>query len=166
MQRSLLDEFRASCDFQVAKRFQSRRWIEMSVEYTDAPAPRPASTEADKMPCPYCGHLLPKDAESCDRCDWTRSATAETAEGKASDAVAVILSVIPGLGHIYKGHRLAGFLWMAGAIPVGIFVFLAAIASAGFGLGLFFFYLIAVMLHAYAVDDRVAPPKEDEGEEY
>src|SRR5256886_8254358 len=41
-------------------------------------------------------------------------------EGKASDAVAVLLSIIPGLGHIYKGHRLAGFLWMAGAIPAGI----------------------------------------------
>jgi hypothetical protein len=54
---------------------------------------------------------------------------------------------------------------MAAAVPAGIFVFLAAIASAGFGLGLFFFYLIAVMLHAYAVDDRVVP-KVDEGEEY
>ena len=117
------------------------------------------------MPCPYCGHFLSRDATSCDRCDWTRSAT-QTAEGKASDAVAVLLSIIPGLGHIYKGHRLAGFLWMFGAIPVGIFVFLAAFASAGFGLGLFFFYLTAVMLHAYAVDDRVGPPKEDEGEEY
>src|SRR6059036_2732101 len=85
------------------------------------------------MPCPYCGHLLPKDAESCDRCDWTHSGATETAEGKASDAVAVILSVIPGLGHIHKGHKLAGFLWMAGAIPVGIFVFLAAIASADSG---------------------------------
>ena len=138
----------------------------MKVEYTDAPPSRPEPTAGDKMPCPYCGHPLPKDAESCDRCDWTRSGTTETAEGKASDAVAVILSVIPGLGHIYKGHKLAGFLWMAGAIPVGIFVFLAAIASAGFGIGLFFFYLIAVMLHAYAVDDRVVAPREDEGEEY
>lgn len=138
----------------------------MSVDYTDAPAIQPASGGAGKMPCPYCGHLLPKDAQSCDRCDWTRSATAETAEGKASDAVAVLLSIIPGLGHIYKGHKLAGFLWMAGAVPAGIFVFLAAIASAGFGFGLFFFYLIAVMLHAYAVDDRVAPPKPDDGEEY
>jgi len=80
--------------------------------------------------------------------------------------MAVLLSIIPGLGHIYKGHRLAGFLWMAGAVPAGIFVFLAAIASAGFGAGLFFFYLIAVMLHAYAVDDRVIPSKEDEGEQY
>src|SRR4029453_11842841 len=138
----------------------------MKVEYTDAPTAAPEQSTGDKMACPYCGHLLPKDAERCDRCDWTRSATAETAHGKASDAVAVLLSIIPGLGHIYKGHRLAGFLWMAGAVPAGIFVFLAAIASAGFGLGLFFFYLIAVMLHAYAVDDRIVPPKEDEGEEY
>jgi hypothetical protein len=137
----------------------------MSVEYTDAPTARPTPAGADKIPCLYCGHLLPKNAESCDQCDWTRRAT-ETAEGKASDAVAVVLSIIPGLGHIYKGHRLAGLLWMAGAVPVGIFVFLAAFASAGFGLGLFFFYLIAVMLHAYAVDDRVVPLKEDEGEEY
>jgi hypothetical protein len=139
--------------------------IKMSVEYTDAPTTRPEPSTGDKMPCPYCGHLLPKDATSCDRCDWTRGAT-ETAEGKASDAIAVIFSIIPGLGHIYKGHKLAGFLWMFGAIPVGIFVLLAAFASAGWGLGLFFFYLIAVMLHAYAVDDRVVSPKEDEGEEY
>jgi hypothetical protein len=152
----LLDEFSLSCE---------PSETEMSVEYTDAPVAQPESTTGDKMPCPFCGHLLPKDAQSCDRCDWTRSAT-ETAEGKASDAIAVIFSIIPGLGHIYKGHKLAGFLWMFGAIPVGIFVLLAAFASAGWGLGLFFFYLIAVMLHAYAVHDRVAPPREDEGEEY
>ena len=79
--------------------------------------------------------------------------------------MAILLSVIPGLGHIYKGHKLAGFLWMLGAIPVGIFVLLAAIASAGFGIGLFFFYLIAVMLHAYAIEDRIVPTK-DEGEQY
>jgi hypothetical protein len=137
----------------------------MSVEYTDAPATRSEPAAEGKMACPFCGHLLPKDAQSCDRCDWKRGAT-ETAEGKASDAVAVILSIIPGLGHIYKGHKLVGFLWMIGAIPVGIFVLLAAFASAGWGLGLFFFYLGAVMLHAYAVDDRVVTPKEDEGEEY
>ncbi len=90
----------------------------------------------------------------------------ETAEGKASDLVAVMFSIVPGLGHIYKGHIFAGLLWMIGAIPVGIFVFLAAFASAGWGLGLFFFYLAAAMLHAYGIEDRVVPPKEDEGEEY
>ena len=79
--------------------------------------------------------------------------------------MAILLSIVPGLGHIYKGHKLVGFLWMLGAIPAGIFVFLAAIASAGFGAGLFFFYMAAAMLHAYAVEDRVVP-KEDEGEQY
>ena len=136
-----------------------------NIEYTDAPPTRPEPVAGDKMACPFCGHLLPKDAERCDRCDWTRTAKTETAEGKASDAVAVLFSIIPGLGHIYKGHIMAGFLWMLGAIPVGIFVLLAAFASAGWGLGLFFFYLAAVMLHAYAVHDRVVT-KKDEGEEY
>ena len=138
----------------------------MNVEYTDAPRTQAEPPPGNTLPCPYCGHLLPKDAQHCDKCDWTRGVPTETAEGKASDAVAVILSIIPGLGHIYKGHKLAGFLWMAGAIPVGIFVLLAAFASAGWGLGLFFFYLGAVMLSAYGVEDWIVPPKEDEGEEY
>jgi uncharacterized protein (DUF983 family) len=137
----------------------------MNVEYTDAPPARPEPRTDDKMACPYCGHLLPKDAQRCDRCDWKRGKE-EPADATASDAVAIILSIIPGLGHIYKGHKLAGFLWMFGAIPVGLFVLLAAFASAGWGLGLFFFYLGAVMLHAYGVEDRIVPPKEDEGEEY
>src|SRR5438552_1331136 len=84
----------------------------MNVEYTDAPTAKPALGDANNIPCPYCGHLLPRDATSCDHCDWTRSAT-EPAEGKASDAVAVLLSIIPGLGTIYKGHKLAGCLWIA-----------------------------------------------------
>jgi hypothetical protein len=137
----------------------------MNVEYTDAPPARPESPQGDTLPCPQCGHPLPRDAEHCDKCDWKHGVPVQTAEGKASDAVAVILSIIPGLGHIYKGHKLAGFLWMFCAIPVGLFVLLAAFASAGWGLGLFFFYLGAVMLHAYAVDDRIQT-KEDEGEEY
>jgi hypothetical protein len=134
------------------------------LEYTDAPTAEPAAGEADKMPCPYCGHLLPKNADRCDRCDWTRQET-QSAEGKASDAIAVILSIIPGLGHIYKGHKLAGLLWMAGAVPAGIFVLIAAFASAGFGAALFFLYLIACMIHVWGIEDWVVP-KEDEGEQY
>jgi hypothetical protein len=79
----------------------------VKVEYTDAPQAAPELSTGDKMPCPYCGHLLPRNAERCDRCDWVRGAT-QTAEGKASDAVAVMFSIIPGLGHIYKGHIFAG----------------------------------------------------------
>lgn len=134
------------------------------MEYTDAPSIQSPVGLPDKMSCPYCGHLLPKNAQKCDQCDWTRAET-ETAEGKASDAIAVILSIIPGLGHIYKGHKLAGFLWMAGAIPAGIFVFVAAFASAGFGIGLFFLYLIACMIHVWGIEDWVVPTK-DEGEQY
>jgi|SRR5450432_4671581 hypothetical protein len=120
--------------------------------------------QSDEMPCPYCGHMISKNAQACDQCDWTRTDT-ETAEGKASDAIAVLLSVIPGLGHIYKGHKLAGVLWMFGAIPVGVFVLIAAFASAGFGIGLFFFYLIACMINVWGIEDWVKP-KEDQGEQY
>jgi hypothetical protein len=133
------------------------------LEYTDAPI-QEQEFSTDTMQCPYCGHTLPKGAQRCDQCDWTREAT-ETAEGKASDAMAVILSIIPGLGHIYKGHKLAGFLWMAGALPAGLFVLIAAFASAGFGAALFFLYLIACMIHVWGIDDWVVP-KEDEGEQY
>src|SRR6266542_4421339 len=56
---SLLDEFSAPCEPSM---------IEMSVEYTDAPTTRPEPDAADKMPCPYCGHLLPKDAQSDRNC--------------------------------------------------------------------------------------------------
>jgi len=89
------------------------------MEYTDAPSIADPMGDADQMPCPYCGHILSKDAQRCDQCDWTRGAT-ETVEGKASDAVAVMLSVIPGLGHIYKGHKLVGALIMFIGTPLAI----------------------------------------------
>ena len=79
--------------------------------------------------------------------------------------MAVILSIVPGLGHIYKGHKLTGFLWMFGAIPAGIVVLIAAFASAGFGAALFFLYLIACMIHVWGIEDRIVP-KKDEGEQY
>src|SRR5213080_4462205 len=105
----------------------------MSVKYTDAPPAHPESSAGDKMPCPYCGHLLPSDAQGCDRCDWTRSEK-ETAEGKASDAVAVMLSIIPGLGQMYKGNKLVGSLILFVGTPMAIGI--AALTftfTAGFG---------------------------------
>src|SRR5437773_10681778 len=135
--------------------------FEMSVEYTDAPPTHPESSAGDKMPCPYCGHLLPSDAQSCDRCDWTRSEK-ETAEGKASDAFAVLLSIIPGLGHIYKGHKLVGMLLMFVATPMAVgLALLAATATAGFAVLLLPLYWLAVMFHVYGIEGRVGPPKND-----
>lgn len=136
------------------------------VEYTDAPTTQIPAEQADKMPCPYCGHLLPKDAQACDQCDWTRADT-QTAEGKASDAVAVLLSVVPGLGHIYKGYRLLGALIMLVGTPMAIgAALLAATGTAGFALLLLPLYWFAVMFHVWGIEDRVVPSERDEGEQY
>jgi hypothetical protein len=118
------------------------------------------------MNCPLCGQVLPKEAQSCDRCDWVRAPDTETAEGKASDLVAVMLSVVPGLGHVYKGHKLLGLLFVTGAFGAILLGALAATATAGFGLALIPIYWFAVMFHVYGVEDKIAPTVKDEGEEY
>lgn len=135
------------------------------MEYTDAPTSEPPVT-ADTMACPLCGHVLPKDAEACDRCDWVRAPDTDTAEGKASDAVAVMLSVVPGLGHVYKGYKLLGLLFVIGAFGAILLGGLAATATAGFGLALIPIYWFAVMFHVYGIEDRAATTVKDEGEEY
>ena len=135
------------------------------MEYTDAPTAEPAIA-ADAMTCPLCGSVLPKDAKSCDRCDWVRAPDTETAEGKASDLVAVMLSVVPGLGHVYKGYKLLGLLFVIGAFGAILVGALAATASAGFGLALIPIYWFGVMFHVYGVEDKIAPTAKDEGEEY
>jgi hypothetical protein len=135
------------------------------MEYTDAPTQAESVLPPGTMACPYCGTVLPQKAEACTNCDWTREATIP-AEPKASDAMAVLLSIIPGLGHIYKGHRVTGALLMLLITPVAIaFSFLAAFASAGFGLGMLVFYWLAVMIHAWAAEDRIGD-RPDEGEQY
>ena len=91
----------------------------------------------------------------------------ETAEGKASDAIAVLLSVLPGLGHIYKGHKLIGMLLIFVGTPMAVgLAALIATGTAGFGVALLPVYWLAVMVHVYAVKDRVLAPSNDDGEEY
>lgn len=135
------------------------------MEYTDAPTLEPP-VSADTMECPLCGHILPKDAQRCDRCDWRRHNETVTAEPQASDAIAALLSIVPGLGHVYKGHKMIGLLFIFIISPlVFFFALLAAIASAGFGFGLFFLYWAGVAIHAYAAEDKVTPGA-DAGEQY
>ena len=136
------------------------------MEYTDAPTSEMALA-ADPRSCPVCGYTLPGDAKHCPHCNWVRGSSAgETAEGQASDVVAVILSVIPGLGHVYKGQRLLGLIFVIGAFGAVLGGALAATATAGFGLFLIPIYWFAVMFHVYSIEDRVAPNVVDEGEEY
>ena len=135
------------------------------MEYTDAPTSEGA-VAADTRRCPLCGHALPKDAESCSHCDWVHRPDADTAEGKASDLVAVMLSVVPGLGHVYKGYKLLGLLFVIGAFGAILLGALAATATAGFGLALIPIYWFAVMFHVYGIEDHAATAAKDEGEEY
>ncbi len=88
-------------------------------------------------------------------------------EGKASDAVAVLLSILPGLGHIYKGHRLVGLLLMFLGTPAAVGgAFLLATGTAGFGALILPVFWLIVMVHVYAIQDRIQPKEVDEGEEY
>ncbi len=139
-----------------------------TLEYTDAPPAEQPTTEAagGTIQCPQCGTTLETNAERCTHCDWTRMGEPETAEGKASDAVAVMLSVIPGLGHIYKGHKFAGLVLIL-ATPMAVAIaLLAATGTAGFGLALLPIYWFGVMFHVYGVQDRILPGTQDEGEEF
>ena len=110
------------------------------------------------MQCPFCGTTLADDAASCNNCDWTRQGQLETAEGKASDAIAVLLSVVPGLGHIYKGHKLLGAILMIGTLFALFGCVVIATATALWGLLLLPIYWAGVMLHVYWLDDRTGPP--------
>src|SRR5437660_1964466 len=134
------------------------------MEYTDAP-PQPEIVSWDTLQCPFCGTTLPPNATACTSCDWTLEAT-KPAEPKASDAMAILLSMIPGLGHIYKGHRVVGAVILLIVTPIAfVFGVLAAIASAGFGIGLLVFYWIGVMIHSWVIDDRVTAPPDVGGQD-
>lgn len=106
--------------------------------------------------CPLCGTpLAPENPKACPRCDWVAVPGTDSAGGSFRDRVAVCLSVIPGLGHIYKGHRLTGALYMIGSVFAFAFCFLAATASAGWGLFLLPLYWLGIMLQVYFLEDRI-----------
>jgi hypothetical protein len=118
------------------------------------------STTTTTGACPLCGAPLnPQNPSACEKCDWTSASSIQQATGTFRDRTAVALSVIPGLGHIYKGHRLSGALYMMGA---GFAIFAAIVAStatAGFGILLLPLYWLGVMLHVFYVEDLVVTGK-------
>ncbi|MGH8095048.1 MAG: hypothetical protein ACREIF_16505 [Chthoniobacterales bacterium] len=116
------------------------------LEYTDAP-----TSESTEQPL---------------QTPTAASGLLETAEGRASDLVAVALSIVPGLGHIYKGYRFIGVLLMFVGTPLAFgAALLIATGTAGFGFFLLPIYWIAVMIHVWAIPDRVTPTS-NEGEQY
>ena len=138
-----------------------------TLEYTDAPETETVpAAQGGTTQCPQCGTTLPVNAEQCPNCNWHRIGKPETAEGQASDMVAVMLSVIPGLGHIYKGHKLAGLILIIATPMAVLAAALAATGTAGFGLGLLPIYWFGVMFHVYGIDDRAVSASQDVSEEY
>jgi hypothetical protein len=110
--------------------------------------------------CPLCGTTLdPANPNECPKCDWTLGYRRRQASagGTNRDLIAVVISAIPGLGHIYKGHLLTGSLLMLGGLFAIVACALAATASAGFGLLLIPLYWAGVMMQVFWLEDRKAP---------
>lgn len=77
---------------------------------------------------------------------------------KSRNVIAAISSIIPGLGHIYKGQYRIG----AGLMIISPFLIWVALilgfATAGIGLLIPFFFLMAIGWHAYTVEDKRRHP--------
>ena len=91
----------------------------------------------------------------------------------AENAIAALLSIVPGLGHIYKGHYEVGMAWMFFGMPLAIFVgILFGLATAGIGLVFPILCWAALTVDAYFKKDRrrhhmmppTGPTLEDENE--
>ncbi len=119
-----------------------------------------SKTAAEYTTCPLCDTPLdPIHPNECPRCDWElgyrRRHTAPI--GTDRDAYSAILSVVPGLGHIYKGHLLPGLMFMAGGVLATIMVGVIATFTMGFGLLLLPLYWVGVMMQVYWLEDHRAP---------
>ena len=114
------------------------------------------SSATSAQTCPLCGAPLnPENPNACTKCDWVAKPEEHHAGGTVRDKIAVCLSVVPGLGHIYKGHRLTGALYMLGAAFAVFAAVVASTATAGFGILLLPLYWLGIMLQVYFVEDLV-----------
>jgi len=106
--------------------------------------------------CPLCDAPLDSsNPDACTRCDWVAETAHAPSHGGLRDRIAVALSVVPGLGHVYKGHRLSGALYMLGAVFAVFGAMVASTATAGFGILLLPLYWLGVMLQVYFLEDLV-----------
>ena len=73
----------------------------------------------------------------------------------AHNEIAALLSIIPGFGHIYKGHYEAGLLWMFLGMPLAVWVgILLGLATAGIGLLFPILCWVGLAWDAYNEKDR------------
>ena len=85
----------------------------------------------------------------------TLSAPLRSEEKHAHDEIAAVLSIVPGLGHIYKGHYEAGLLWMFLGMPLALWIgILFGLATAGIGLLFPILCWVGLALDAYTEKNR------------
>jgi len=114
------------------------------------------SSVSSTRACPLCNAALDEsNPTECPKCDW-HVGYQESPDnfGNPRDVAAVVMSVVPGLGHIYKGHVLTGVLYMLGAAFAVLAAVVASTATAGFGVLLLPLYWAGVMLQVYWLEDR------------
>ena len=82
--------------------------------------------------------------------------TPVTSEARhAHNEIAALLSIIPGLGHIYKGHYEVGVIWMFLGMPFAIWIgIILSLATAGIGLLFPILCWVALAWDAYNAKDR------------
>ena len=125
----------------------------------EATSPR---DEAVAHTCPLChAPLDPEQPNACKKCDWVAKTVQHGARphrGTFRDRAAVALSVIPGLGHMYKGYKLTGAIYMVGAVFAVLACTVAATFTAGFGLLLIPVYWVGIMFQVYWLEDKGVTP--------
>jgi len=76
-------------------------------------------------------------------------------EKHAHNEIAALLSIVPGLGHIYKGHYEMGLFLMFLGMPIAIFVgIISILGTAGIGLLFPIGCWAALAYDAYRKNDR------------
>lgn len=113
--------------------------------------------ETEVTRCPLCDAPL-ESPDRCSKCDWVKDTPDPERVRRVNpvDLTACLFSIVPGMGHYYKGHKGLAWLYLAGAAVAGFFAMLAAAASAGFGIFLLPLYWAWMMTHAYWIEDLKA----------
>ena len=89
----------------------------------------------------------------------TLSAPLSKEEKHAHNEIAALLSIVPGLGHIYKGDYEPGLLWRFLGMPFAIWVgIMLSLATAGLGL---LFPILCWVALAWNATKRPAPSSLD-----
>jgi hypothetical protein len=116
---------------------------------TETPAQKSEVTR-----CPLCDAPL-ESPDKCSKCDWVKDYPDPDHRHHANpvDLTACLFSLVPGLGHYYKGHKALALFYGAGALLAMFWCSLAATATMGLGLLMLPIYWAWVMTHAYWIED-------------